>query len=65
LSNIGTVAATRKPGMDAEAYIRESLLQPSAYVVPGFPDGQMPTVLGTRLTTQQQNDLVAYLLSLK
>ena len=65
LTHVGTVGATRKPGMDAEAYIRESILTPGAYVVSGFPDGQMPTDFGTRLTAQQQNDVVAYLLSLK
>lgn len=65
LSKIATVAATRKPGMDAEAYIRESLTSPSAYVVQGFPDGQMPADLGTRLTKQQFDDLVAYMVSLQ
>lgn len=63
LTHIATVAATRKPGMTAEAYIRESLSTPGAFVVPGFPDGQMPTDLGTRLSAQQQADLVAFLLS--
>jgi hypothetical protein len=65
LTHVGTVAATRKPGMNAEAYIRESIISPSAFVVTGFPDGQMPTDFGTRLTAQQQTDLVAYLLSLQ
>ena len=64
LTHIGTVAANRKPGMAAEAYIRESILTPSAFVVPTYPDGQMPTDLGTRLSAQQQADLVAFLLSL-
>lgn len=64
LTHIATVAATRKPGMSAEAYIRESMLNPGAFVVTGFPDGQMPTDLGTRLSAQQQADLVAFLLSL-
>jgi len=65
LTKVATVAATRKPGMDAEAYIRESLTSPSAYVVSGFPDGQMPADLGTRLSKAQLDDLVAYMLSLK
>lgn len=30
-------AATRKPGMDAEAYLIESMITPDAYLVPGFP----------------------------
>jgi len=65
LTHIGTVAKIRKPGVDDEAYIRESLVTPSAYVVQGFPDGQMPADLGTRLTKQQIDDLVAYLVSLQ
>src|SRR5881409_1941296 len=37
LAGIGSRAATRKPGMSAKAYIIESLLQPAAYVVEGYP----------------------------
>jgi len=37
LAGIGSRAATRKPGMSAKAYIIESLLQPSAYIVEGYP----------------------------
>jgi mono/diheme cytochrome c family protein len=37
LAGIGGRAGTRKPGMSAKQYIIESLLQPSAYVVEGYP----------------------------
>jgi mono/diheme cytochrome c family protein len=37
LAGIGARAATRKPGMSAKQYIIESLLQPNAYVLAGFP----------------------------
>jgi mono/diheme cytochrome c family protein len=37
LAGVGSRAATRKPGMSAKAYIIESLLQPAAYVVEGYP----------------------------
>ncbi len=37
LSQLGTVAGTRKPGMSAADYIRESITQPNAFIVPGFP----------------------------
>jgi cytochrome c2 len=37
LAGVGARAATRKPGMSAKAYIIESLLQPQAYVVEGYP----------------------------
>ena len=37
LAGIGSRAAKTKPGMSAKAYIIESLLQPQAYVVEGYP----------------------------
>jgi mono/diheme cytochrome c family protein len=37
LAGVGARAAKRKPGMTATQYIVESLLQPSAYVVEGYP----------------------------
>src|SRR5437899_10984369 len=37
LAGVGSRAATRKPGMTAKAYLIESLLQPSAYIVEGYP----------------------------
>jgi mono/diheme cytochrome c family protein len=43
LAGIGARAAKTKPGMTAKAYILESLLQPQAYVVEGYPP-IMPTV---------------------
>ncbi len=43
LAGVGGRAATRKPGTRAAAYLVESLLTPSAYVVEGFPN-IMPNV---------------------
>ena len=43
LAGIGAAAAKRKPGMSAKAYIIESLLDPGAYLVEGYP-GIMPKV---------------------
>jgi mono/diheme cytochrome c family protein len=37
LAGIGARAAKTKPGMSAKAYIIESLINPSAYVVEGYP----------------------------
>jgi mono/diheme cytochrome c family protein len=65
LSHIGTEGATKKPGMDAEAFIRESIVQPGAYVEAGFPNGIMPTTFGQTLTPQELDNLVAFLLSRK
>jgi nitric oxide reductase subunit C len=54
---------------DVEAYIRESIVQPSAHLVPGAmysANGQsfMPTTYGS-LQPQQIDQLVAYLATLK
>jgi len=65
LSKIGTVAGTRKPGLDAQAYIDESIKTPSAYVVPGYPDGVMPPDFSKTLTPQELSNLEAFLLSQK
>jgi mono/diheme cytochrome c family protein len=64
LDHVGTVAATRRPGMSAEEYIRQSILDPGAYVVPGYQDS-MPRDLGRDLSPTDLDALVAYLLSLK
>ena len=63
LSQIGTVGATRKPGMDAAAYINESIHDPQAYVVSGFPP-IMPSFRGT-LTEDEISQVVAFLLTKK
>jgi len=65
LSHIGTEGATKKPGMDAEAFIRESIVQPQVYVEAGYPNGIMPTTFGQTLTPDELNSLVAFLLSRK
>jgi len=41
-------------------YVKQSIEVPSAYVVPGFPNGVMPPYKG-KLTDAQINDLVKFL----
>lgn len=38
LAGIGALAGKRKPGMSAKAYLIESLLDPGAYLVEGYPN---------------------------
>jgi mono/diheme cytochrome c family protein len=64
LDHIGTVAETRRPGVPAADYIRQSVTDPGAYVVPGYPDS-MPRGLGDRISREDLDALVAYLLSLR
>ena len=64
LYGIADDAGERVPGLDAETYIRQSILDPDAYIVEGFPPGQMLTDFGTRLSEDEIENLVAYLLTL-
>ncbi len=72
---IASRAASRVPGQDAATYIRTSIVNPNAYLVPNPPDGihvyaaagnsLMYAGYAKDLTPQQIDDLVAYLLMLK
>ena len=42
-------------------YTKESIVDPGAYVVPGFPNGVMPPNFGQTLSATQIADLVAFL----
>lgn len=79
LADIGRTAAERiasatykGKAKDADAYIHESIIDPSAFLVPGaaYSTGRggmslMPPGFGERLTAQQIDQLVAYLSSLR
>ena len=58
-------AATRVPGLSAEEYIRQSIVDPEAYIVEGnWPENEvMPTSYAEAYSEQDINDLVAFLMS--
>jgi len=60
-----TRAATRVAGMTAEEYIHESIINPNAYVVENYKEGDMYQKWKAELSEQQIADLVAYLLTEK
>jgi mono/diheme cytochrome c family protein len=60
LNELKTQAGNIEPGKSAEEYVRESIEDPSAFIVKGFPNA-MPPFKG-RLTDQQINALIDYLL---
>jgi cytochrome c oxidase subunit 2 len=60
LDGLGAVAGSRVPGMGAAEYIRQSILDPKAYIVPGYMD-VMPT-FKDRITGAELDLLVNYLL---
>jgi mono/diheme cytochrome c family protein len=60
LNELKTQAGNIEPGKSAEEYVRESIEDPSAFIVQGFPNA-MPAFKG-RLTGEQVQALVDYLL---
>jgi len=62
LDGLSQTAASRKPGMNAEDYIKESIEKPTAFVVSGFPPAMPP--LRASMSDKEYKDLVAFLASL-
>lgn len=65
LATIGADAGNRISGTSAEAYLKQSIMEPDAHVVDGFAVGTMPAALADELSAGQVSDLVAYLSTLK
>lgn len=65
LDGIATRAETRVPGMTAEEYLRQSILDPDAYIVDGYPAGQMLQGFEELLTAEDIDNLVAFLLTVE
>jgi mono/diheme cytochrome c family protein len=59
LDGAGARAETRVAGMNAEEYLRQSLLEPAAYVVEGFQAIMPP--LGDKYTPQEIAAIIAFL----
>ena len=64
LAGVGLIAGSRVPGLTAEEYLRQSILDPDAYIVEGFPSGQMLNNYDELLSDEDIDALVAYLLTL-
>jgi quinol-cytochrome oxidoreductase complex cytochrome b subunit len=65
LQHIATTAQTRVPGQSARDYIHTSILNPSAYKVPGFETGTMFPDYAVALSPDEVGALVAFLLTQK
>jgi cytochrome c551/c552 len=59
LDKLAESAATAKQPLDA--FIQQSIVDPNAYVAPGYSKGIMPPTFGTSLSKTQLADLVAFL----
>lgn len=65
MAGVGTRATDRVEGMDAETYLRQSLVEPNAYIVDGFADDVMPGDYVLNLTDPQIEALIDYMEGLK
>lgn len=65
LLNVGIRAESRVLGLNAGQYLYQSIVNPSAYVVEGFPDHLMPQNWAEVYSDAEIYDIIAYLLSLE
>lgn len=62
LGNLHELAGTRVPGEDAETYVRHSITAPNDFIVPGYMANIMPAGLADRMTDEEFDALIAWLL---
>ena len=62
LHGVAQRAGSRVANQDAAEYLLVSILSPAAYLVAGFDD-LMPTTLGTDLTSEEMDAVIAFLLT--
>lgn len=60
---IGALAIERRPPLSAEAYLYESIVDPSAFILEGYSDS-MPNTYTESLTHREIGHIIAYLLTL-
>ncbi len=65
LAGVASRAETRISGITADDYLRRSILEPDAFLTPGFSGGTMPKSYGADLKPVELANLVAYLMTLK
>jgi cytochrome c oxidase subunit II len=63
LDNLAAQAGKLVKGLSAEQYVKQSIEDPNAYVVKGFPKGVMPQDFKQQLSAQEIDALVKYLLT--
>jgi cytochrome c oxidase subunit II len=55
-------AEAQRAGKPLAAFVRESIVNPGAYVEPGFPNGVMPQTFGKSISKADLDTLVQYLI---
>jgi cytochrome c551/c552 len=63
--NLDTAPTTdaQKDNMPVPAFVKQSIVDPNAYIAPGYPKGVMPTTFGSSLSSAQLNSLVAFIVA--
>jgi cytochrome c2 len=64
MAGISQRAAERIPGMSAVEYLRHSIRHPDEHVVEDFPSSTMNPGYADRLTDEDVEDLIAFLMTL-
>jgi cytochrome c oxidase subunit 2 len=64
LNELADVAGDREPRLNAEEYVRQSIVDPPASVVKGYSGDTMPANFADQLTPEEIDTLVKYLLGL-
>jgi len=65
LLNASARGASRVEGLSAEEYLYISIINPSAFVVPDYPDDLMPKNWAEIYSDEEIFDIIAYLLTLE
>ncbi|MCX8062275.1 MAG: cytochrome c [Anaerolineales bacterium] len=65
LAGIATYAQTAVPGMSAEAFLRQAILEPDKHLMEGYPAGVMYPNYGKDLAPEEIDALIAFMLTLK
>jgi len=65
LDGIGNIAGSAVPGQSAEDFIRTSIVTPNEVITKGFQPDIMPQDFGQRMSKQELDTLVSYLLAQK
>ena len=60
--HMGDTAVSRLPGESPALYLYHSIVGPTMFVVPNYPNNIMPANYGDQLSVQEIADLIAYLL---
>lgn len=63
LDTAPTADAKADHNMALAAFVKESIINPDAYIAKGFNKGLMPTTFGNTIKGTQLNDLVAFIVS--